>query len=236
MSDSPRVQRIFLDALYGHVKSDALLAEVDEASRHRAVVYAEGLRARFSESLIEAYPRTSGNLADTWEELVAHYAFSHPSPTWDLGRIGAAFPEFLAKRPEGQKRSWLPELARLERMLHELFFLRDDGAVADFPTDEEALAEWRPKFSPTLQLLRVDAKALAVFAGQEPTGTGMGQLLAYRTADGIGDFHRLTPEQFTLQAALLAGESFASAAEQSGVSPEGLSDLCGFWVRAALLR
>lgn len=234
-------QRLFVESVYQGERNDALFTP---ATRHRFEAYAGGLRARFEESLRAAFPVTERLVGHAFfHAAAAGFAQTAPSTTWDLGRVGERFPDYLATHPELAAHPYVSALARLEAELHEIFFVRDDAPHAGFPAHEGELADWRPAFTSTLRLRRYEWPVLDLYERGEPPAEGWRLtpaaefVLAFRRTDGTAAARRLTAAQYALQEALLDGASLSEAIEFIDALTEAdVAGLTGLWVTEGLLR
>jgi hypothetical protein len=116
------------------------LGEVDKLlSRSRALtalerlqIYGSAYFARLLECLREEYPVLAHALGEeTFDAFAFAYLQKHPSRSYTLHQLGAAFPRFLAEtRPECSEETWpdfLIDLATLEWSFNEVF----DGPGAE---------------------------------------------------------------------------------------------------------
>lgn len=234
-------QRRFVGALYRGVFDEALFTD---GTRHRFAAYAGGLCARFEESLRAAFPVTEQVVGHAFfHAAAADFARAAPSITWDLGRAGAGFPDFLAAHAALADHPYVIALARLEAELHEIFFLRDDAPRAGFPASERELASWRPVFSKTLRLRGYGWPVLDLYTRREPPEQGWAvaprqeHVIIFRAADGTSAARRITAAQFTLQETLLRGVSLSEALESIDALTEAeVAELTGLWITEGLLR
>jgi hypothetical protein len=234
-------QHAFLDEIYG--AAGAALTHVTPATAHRLAVYREGLRARFEDGLVAAFPvveRLVG--AAQFRRLSAAFAGAHRSASWDLNRALAAFAGFLAAHPALAARPYVAETARLEALLHEIRFV-DDPAPLAAPPAPELQAAWRPAFTPTLRLFASawDPVALHARPAFDERGAFSAEerpawLLVYRRTDGTAAVEPLTRAQYWLQSGLLEGDSLAEASAVPGLTAADVAALMAVWSRENLLR
>lgn len=218
--------------------------KADTAARFH--VYVDGYRARYEESLLDAFPATARFLGhQAFHRLSEAYAAAHRSTHWDLSRVGWNWSEFLAAQPEAQQFPFLPDLARFEWMLHAIFFAMDTGAPATFPVEPDALAAWRPQFSPTVHVFRSiwpiktlrDAEEAPLKDEKPHVGRTAECVLVGRTPEGEVLTLLLPEPQADLQEKLLAGLTLGDAIETvPALTEEHVSSLTKFWVSAKLIR
>ena len=227
--------------LYG--KTGAATPHVTLETLDRLAAYRDGLGARFEESLRAAFPSVERVLGhEMFHRLTREYAYAHPSTTWDLGRVGDAFAKFLAQHGELVRLPFVGELARLEQLLHEIFFL-DDPQPPAAPPAADALAHWHPRFAPTVRLFASDWDVVTLHArsvDETPPDPLCVQrrtdALVFRRADGTSALRRLTAAQYALQEQVLTGVPFGEAIDVDNLTEQDVADLTGLWVAEKLLR
>jgi uncharacterized protein len=223
----------------------AIRAQFTDASAHRLAVYADGYVARVDESLGEVYPavaRVVGN--EAFHRLVHAYARAHQPASWDLGRAGEQFPGYVAALPDLAELPFLGDLARLEWALHAAFFTQRGEASLARPATPEALAAWRPRFSPAMAVVTSPWPVVDLWELREKPDAEVNlqvkdrpqAALVYQDVEHGVRLARLSPAQARIHAALSAGGTFGEALEAAGeVTEVEVGSLTSLWSTAGLV-
>ncbi len=153
------LQDAFAASLTGPAGADVVPFVVADciAPDERLDVYRNNARHNFREALRAVYPvvdRLVG--ARFFDHAADRYATGHPSTSGDIHAFGARFAAFLAGFAPAAGLPYLPDTARLEWAIHEVFHA---AAPAPFPVDRLAAvaesdhAALRFAFSPACRLL-----------------------------------------------------------------------------------
>lgn len=106
----------------------------------RLIVYRNTVLGGLAEVLAAAYPSVVRVLGDeTFQRAGRGFAAHRPPDQPQMWRYGEGFAEFLEVQPAGRVPPWLPDLARLDRAMHEAYFAADADAL-----DPARLAELAP--------------------------------------------------------------------------------------------
>ncbi len=217
-------QREFLDEL----------GRSERPGEARMNVYRRTREALHCDALAGAYPvvkRLVG--AAFFDALAQRYAVSHPSRSGNLGRFGAALPQFLGADPHAAPLAYLPDLARLEWALHEAE-VAPDPAPFDFAALARVPAERHGELRFELQEgARVVRSAHPIFAlweanqeGRDGTPQGGWEAQdALVLRDGAGVACRLLGGEAALLERLAAGTALAEAGV--GLAAEAIAALPG---------
>ncbi|MBP0621006.1 HvfC/BufC N-terminal domain-containing protein [Cupriavidus consociatus] len=112
-------------ALSGHVVGGA--ADVQRCLR----IYASNMRHNLSEALRAVYPVIERLVGESFFDATAgRYIRACPSTSGDIQRFGKSFPDFLAQFEPAAGLRYLPDVARLEWLMHEVFHAADAGPLA----------------------------------------------------------------------------------------------------------
>lgn len=124
-----------------------------EAPRSRVALYGDFARSTAQDVLRKLYPLTCGLLDEAvWEGLVEAYRATRPARSFELNRLGEAFPAFLAdEAPVRGLPAWAPALARFEWADFAVFTSREV-----VPARVERLT-----VNPTLQVLELPFRVCA---------------------------------------------------------------------------
>jgi len=119
----------------------------------RLGIYRGNLRASWRRALANAYPvlcRLVG--ADAFDDLARAYGRAHPSLDPDLNRFGEWLPDFLDTVAADAGHPYLPDVARLEWLVHAAHFAPDSDAAPPQVTDPAAFEASRAVLHPALRL------------------------------------------------------------------------------------
>lgn len=114
------VQRRFADAILAPQRMDAIAADLRATDvTRRMALYRGNLHGSWHKALASAYPVVRQLVGDEFlAALAAEYGAAHPSDDGDLNRFGARFAGFLDGFPHVAAMPYLPDMARLEWLLH----------------------------------------------------------------------------------------------------------------------
>ena len=226
----PELQHTFARGVFG---DDPTVLALIASPAERLTVYRNSVLANLRATLREIYPvvlRLTGERF--FEQAAANFARSHVSESGDLHRYGKQFAEFLASYQPAKALAYLPDVARLEWLWHEVFHAPDAQAMelsalaTIVPDDYRRL---RFQLQPGCRLLvsafpihRIWEANQPGYAGEENIDLDQGavSLVIYR----FGYEVRIAPvsraEQTVIES-LAAGEMFErTAARAAGIDPE----------------
>ena len=136
---------------------DFLNPQGSASGQERMSVYAGGYVARIREALAETYQAVGHVMGeDAFTRLAEGYAEAYPSHSYNLSDASKDLPAFLEQSTWKENLPFLPDLARLERLIAESFH-----AFAKNPLDVSALAglredsynDLRVEFQPFVKIL-----------------------------------------------------------------------------------
>jgi hypothetical protein len=120
-------------------------------------VYRTNVEGNLAGALAGAYPVVRKIVGDGYfAQLCRAYGASHPSTSGDLIRFGDRFAPFLAGHEGVADLPYLPDVARMEWLVHLAYYAQDPAdfdsrALAGVPP--ERYASLRPRFAPACALL-----------------------------------------------------------------------------------
>lgn len=133
---------------------------VSELLAHQApsesglAVYHNNLRGNFRKALELSFPTLQALTGpEYFAQLADAYRHRHPSRSGDLHEVGAAFPEFLAARFQGQRERYWADLAALEWAWQHCLVAADEtplNAGAFAAIDQEQWPRLRLRLQPSL--------------------------------------------------------------------------------------
>jgi uncharacterized protein (UPF0276 family) len=140
-------------------------------------IYRGNLASAWRRALASSYPVLRRLLADErFDGIARAYGRAHPARDPDLNRFGAGLAAFLEAFPveSDSRQEWLPDLARLEWLVHESWYAPDAAdakalaALASLsPQQFEAS---RAVLHPSLRLLASNWAVAACWLGHQPDG------------------------------------------------------------------
>ena len=149
-------QQTFADALFAPEHEALITGQLKHAERF--ALYRGNLKATWAKALGAAYPVIHQLVGEEFfEALAREYGRMYPSDDGDLNRFGAHMPEFLEAFPHTRELPYLPDMARLEWLLHRAHYAPSADAVeatglAAIPPD--ALEQACFEFAPALKLFQ----------------------------------------------------------------------------------
>lgn len=202
------IQSKFIDRVYKGEESSSLEEIITPAGKlnHRESleVYAEDYEVRMLEALKENYEKVAERIgAETFYMLYCDFKKSHKSHSYDLGRYGDEFPEFIRNHPISLKRPHLHLLAQMDLAFREIFHsLLEPGLTAE---ELQGTSE-----SSTLEFL----KNLKAFHAPVPLWkadyTNERSFFLFRTEEGVNYFP-ISKNQYTLFLNLQRGQPLSEA-------------------------
>lgn len=158
MSSLRELQAAFAAALDGDARKLAALAADGTRASECIAVYRNNARHNFGEALRAVYPVVEQLVGSEFFAFGAErYRAAHPSMSGDIHRYGNRLADFLAAFPPAAALPYLPDVARLEWAMHEVFHAED---VVPFAVDqltglsENDLSRLVFELSPACRLLR----------------------------------------------------------------------------------
>ncbi len=124
----------------------------------RLAIYRNNVLGGLAEVLAAAYPSVARVLGcETFRQAGRGFAALHPPLAPQMWLYGEGFAEFLEAQPSGRVPPWLPDLARLDRVMHEAYFAHDaerldPGRLAALANSSD-LSGLRLSFHPSLRLM-----------------------------------------------------------------------------------
>lgn len=185
----------------------------------RLAVYRNNVLGSLAEVLAQAYPTVHGLLGvDGFMVEARGYAAAFPPCRPMLWAYGAGFPAWLEERPRTAESPWLPDVARLDRAMHEALFASDaepldPGRLAAVPPERAGALRLMPH--PSVRLVRSAWPLHAIWKGTAPTGPAPEAVLVGRV-DGEVLCARLDEADGAAADALLASRRLDEVAATGG--------------------
>ncbi|MEI7606533.1 MAG: DNA-binding domain-containing protein [Rhodospirillaceae bacterium] len=187
----------------------------------RLAIYRNNVLGGFAEVLAAAYPSVVRVLGcETFQQAGRGFAALYPPLDPQMWRYGEGFAAFLEAQPAGRVPLWLPDIARLDRAMHEAYFARDAERLA--PGRLAALATTADPsslhlfFHPTVQVVASDWPVYGLWRAvreggplPEPERSPEAVLVARPGLEVL--CRRLVPWQAGFISALLLGVTFGEA-------------------------
>jgi uncharacterized protein len=156
----PDLQREFASGLQdaGHAAAAAALFRgPPQRVLARLAVYRGNVHANRTKALASAYPVVRKIVGeDFFDALAREYARAIPSRSGDLNRYGEGLADFVAGFPHTRDLPYLPDVARMEWLVHRAHFAEDAPAFDASPLatlPAERFADLRPRLSAACALL-----------------------------------------------------------------------------------
>ena len=100
-----------------------------QAALERLAVYRGNVVGACSKALAGAYPIVAKIVGESFfEGLAREYLRRFPSASGDLNEFGAQLAEFVAHFPHTQDLPYLPDVARMEWLVHRAYYAADEAA------------------------------------------------------------------------------------------------------------
>jgi uncharacterized protein (UPF0276 family) len=150
------IQQAFGAALFDRAH-DAALAPQLKGDARRLGIYRASLGANWERALGSSYPVLRQLVgSEAFAGLARAYGHAHPSQDPDLNRFGAALPRFLDGFEAAFDYPYLPDVARLEWLVHEAHDApegsEEDAAAAPAGVDPDAFEASSARLHPALRL------------------------------------------------------------------------------------
>ena len=214
------LQQAFADALFAPQAEEALLPQLKHGARF--ALYRGNLTATWSKALAAAYPVIAQLVGEEFfEALAREYGRAHPSTSGDLNQFGAHFEAFLRAFPHVRDLPYLPDMARLEWLLHRTHYAQEApaiGAAQLAVIDPEALERCRFVWPATASLFAADWAVVPLWlAHQQGSGVAFPQQMRAACQALVSRPQwtaQLTPldaASFAALQALRAGRSFGES-------------------------
>jgi len=187
----------------------------------RALLYANTVYGTLTKALESVHPVIARLLgARCFDGLACHFIRQVPSRSGDLHDFGVEFADFVAGTPLAENYPYLPDVARLEWLVHRVFHARNAA-----PLDVRRLRDVAPEHYAQLRFILAPASALLaslypvhhIWEANQPERDGSVViereevwLLLLRGAAGI-EMIPLSCGQYALLSALQAGATISTA-------------------------
>ena len=191
-------------------------------------VYRGSVMGNYAAALAAVHPVVAQLVGDEFFEHAAHaYARAVPSTSGDIHEFGAGFADFLAGLAGADHLAYLPDVARLEWLMHEAFHAADLRAdvfarLAALPADAHGEVRW--VLHPSVRLLRTDHPARRIWEIHQPDFDGPIEvdleqggehLLVARRSGFVIEAAAIGAAEWTLLRAFRDGLGFAAALQEA---------------------
>ena len=218
------LQSHFHDAILAGAE-DALLdclVETGETGRRRIAAYRRSILGNLVGALLATYPVLARIVGlPFFREAARAYVRTHPSRSGDLNEYGGEFAGFIAAWPPAAELGYLPDVARLEWQVQQVYYAAgeaaDLAALSACPPQEygalrfaltQACARMDSTW-PLADIWRVNAEA---YEGDMAVDFSRGSQLAVLRRDGLVHVDALSDGEATFFDALAAAECLDAAA------------------------
>ena len=218
----------FAAALAARTLDDAVLdfaAGGPALARRRVGLYRGNVQVNVARALGNAYPVVHALVGDAFFAGLANaYGAGHPSTDGDLNATGAAFADFLASFPHVADLPYLPDVARLEWLVHRAHYAADAAPLdlarlAEVPPEQ--LADAKLALHPACALLIAPWPVATIWQVHQPAhqgemtvdlDAGTQRVLVYRPAWRVA-IGALTQAEHAFLARCIDGNTLAAAVE-----------------------
>jgi hypothetical protein len=202
-----RFARAVLDRDPGTLR-DYVVAGTIGADR-RLGLYASNVRHNLCEALLAVYPVVERLVGRPFFDGAAgRYIRSCPSTSGDIQRFGTSFADFLAHFGPAAALPYLPDVARLEWLVHEVFHAADVRPLALERLGELARAEaasLRLTLNPACRLLASSFPVLQIWQANQPDAVDDARI----DADSGGDWLLIRRDGYIVEVQPLDAGQFA---------------------------
>ncbi len=158
MTPLAKLQQQFISGIYEKDAEGAaqFLAQGGISPTAQMEIYWRHTYNALTDVLCQHYPATEVIVGKKFMRAAAREFISHhPQQHGNLEFYGTGFPEFLNGYAPARKLEYLPDVARLERALHESMIAEEAGSVepSTFAVRPEAFAALRLKLHPSVRLV-----------------------------------------------------------------------------------
>lgn len=239
----PRLRDLQLDFLHSifsgdgtnfprHVVANGLVGN------QRMAIYRNNVFGCLTKTLEAAYPVILRLVGEGFFKRIAtEFIYQNPSTSGDLHRFGGDFAKFLSCFPAAAELTYLPDIARLEWLCHEVFYEADQGALdintlACVPTGR--YNDLKFKLHPATRLFvssfpvhKIWEVNQLYYCGDQTVNLNMGgvRLLVKRNRHRV-ELQVLTDGEWTFLQGIASGMEFADICE-STLQADPLLDLNG---------
>lgn len=170
------IQQAFGAALFDPTR-DGALAPALKGDPARLGIYRGNLKANWVRALSSSYPVLRRLVGDEFFEALARvYGRARPSRDPDLDRFGAGLPDFLDGFAPAADYPYLPDVARLEWLVHDAHYAADadgDSTAALAGLDPDGFEASRALLHPALRLHASSWATAALWRSQQPDGPAL---------------------------------------------------------------
>lgn len=222
-------QRAFQRGLLGAAAPLSALRSGRTSAQAGFDVYRNNVASNFREALRDTFPAVEQVVgAEFFAHLARHYGYEVPSISATLDDFGAGLASFLETFPGADALAYLPDLARLEWALHQVFHAADRvplDAANLAGLDADLFSSSRLTMQPAACLIESPFPILAIWnlatadaggvAEEVRLEQGTDHLLVLRGADRQPRIHRLGRAEFLWMSRCATGASISEALAQA---------------------
>lgn len=226
------LQSDFAAALFGGAEEALLSRLVADrvAPAERFAVYCGSVLGNYAKALRAVYPVVERLVGERFFDHAAEaYARREPSRQGDLNRYGARFADFLAGFPGAAELAYLPDTARLEWAMEEVFHAADSPPQRFEHLAEADWADLRFALAPACRLLASPWPVHRLWELNQPGAewddgfdiAACGVRLLIRRSGFEVELEPLAEGEFILVGALAGGATLGAACERAAqTSPD----------------
>jgi uncharacterized protein (UPF0276 family) len=220
--DADTLQQAFGAALFD-AQRDAALAPWLKGDAGRLGIYRGNLHANWRRALAASHPVLRQLVgAEFFDALATVYGRAHAACDPDLNRFGAGLADFLEGFAPAASYPWLPDMARLEWLVHDSFYA-PDAAPLPHPAamlaglDPDAFEACRALLHPSLRLYASRWATPALWQAHQPDGPAFpevldrpGHALTWRPGFQV-ELWEISASEHAALGRLAAGDNFGAA-------------------------
>ncbi|MGH8769900.1 MAG: DNA-binding domain-containing protein [Burkholderiales bacterium] len=211
------------DVLYASNRGAPFIRAAGLSAEKRLQIYRHNVFGNFTGTLSAVYPVVEKLVGENFFRHAARqYARGYPSCSGDIHEFGRHFPEFLAELPEAAELLYLPDVARLECLMHEAFHAEDCGflsleRLAKVPP--ECYSRLKFELHPAVRLLASNYPVFRIWQTNQPHYAGDGRVdlgegevkLLLQRPEYVVELVSLSAGGYALLHAVAAGQDFSAA-------------------------
>jgi hypothetical protein len=186
-------------------------------------VYLNNMYANLREALQDVFPVVERLVGEAFFHHAANrYIREHPSTSGDIQRFGSTFAAFLAEFAPAASLPYLPDTARLEWAMHEVFHAADHAPLAIEHLASVLQADCgalRCTVNPACRLLASAFPVSRIWSVNQPLPDEPGEV----DADSGGEFLLIRRHGFVVEAVPLERAAFAMLQSLSAGTTVGLA-------------
>ena len=243
------LQTEFAEAVFGGDAPSGLLMWCAGSHPRRGLeAYRRSVLANLAAAVRTTYPVVGAIVGEAFLDAAARrYALGHPSASGDLNAYGSDFGDFLASFPPAASLPYLPDVARLEWLVHSVYGREDAppqdlSLLAESPPDRWGDLHFRldpahAAMASRWPLVRIWEVNQPGYAGDFQVDFDEAQIALIHRREAETVVERLARGEYRLLRALADGESLGAAVgEAAGEEGFDLQSTLRRFIASGLIR